>query len=196
MKRIAPFLLCLALAGVPVLRAQDAASEERYNKLSGQIEDLRSTQESLNHKIEGLAKDIEALRIHMDKQPSGNFASDEDVKRLAESVKEVDRKRLDDYERIRTELKNLGKTLAASTPSVHKNSAPSSDESSPKGKSTLPDKWFEYEVKKGDTLSLIVQAYRDNNIKITRDQVLKANPELKPEKMRVGQKIKIPAPQT
>lgn len=51
-------------------------------------------------------------------------------------------------------------------------------------------------MKKGDTLSTIVQAYRDNNIKVTMDQILKANPGLKPERMRVGQKIFIPAPQS
>jgi LysM repeat protein len=70
------------------------------------------------------------------------------------------------------------------------------EDSGTKSKATTPDKGFEYEVKKDDTLSLIVKAYRDNNIKITMDQVLKANPGLKPEKMRVGQKIFIPAPQS
>jgi len=39
-----------------------------------------------------------------------------------------------------------------------------------------------------------VKAYKDNNINVTMDQVLKANPGLKPEKLRVGQKIIIPAP--
>jgi LysM repeat protein/outer membrane murein-binding lipoprotein Lpp len=196
MKRIASFVVCLSLAGARVLCAQDAASEERYNKLSGQIEDLRSAQESLNRKIDALGKDIESVRAHMDKQPSGSFASEEDVKRLADSVKEVDRKRLDDYEKIRTELKSLGKTLAASTPSIHKNSASSTDENPSRTRNTgATEQVYEYEVKKGDTLSVIVQAYRDNNIKITRDQILKANPGLKPEKMRVGQKIRIPPPQ-
>lgn len=196
MKRVAPLLLGLVISAVPALRAQDAASDERYNKLSGQIEDLRSSQDAWNRKLETLAKDIETLRGQLEKQPAGNFASEEDLKRLADAIKEVDRKRMDDYERIRTDLKGLGKTLAASSPSGHKTSPPVVEETSAKAKTTAPDKGFEYEVKKDDTLSLIVKAYRENNIKITMDQVLKANPGLKPEKMRVGQKIFIPAPQS
>lgn len=195
MKRIAIFVLGLALIGAPGLRAQDAATDERLNKLAGQIQDLQSSQEAITRKLEGLAKEFESLRGQLDK-PAGNFASDEDLKRLADTVKEIDRKRLDDYEKIRTELKSLGKTLVASTPSARKISAPAPTEVASNDKSNVPDKGFEYQVKRGDTLSIIVQAYRDNNIKVTMNQILKANPGLKPEKMHVGQKIFIPAPQS
>ncbi len=195
MKRIAVLVMGIALFAGPVLRAQDAASEERFNKLAGQIEDLRAGQEALGKRIETLGKAIESLRSQADK-PSGNYASDEDLKRLAEAVKEIDRKRLEDYEKIRTELKNLGRSLAAPAPAPHKTAPPPLADNSASEKSTVPDKGFEYPVKKGDTLSTIVQAYRDNNIKVTMDQILKANPGLKPERMRVGQKIFIPAPQS
>jgi len=195
MKRIAILVTGFALFACPALRAQDAATEERFNKLSGQIEDLRASQETLGRRIEALGKAIDSLRSQADK-PSGNYAGEEDLKRLAEAVKEIDRKRLEDYEKIRTELKNLGKTLAAPAPAVRKPASASIADNSNSEKSNTPDKCFEYQVKKGDTLSIIVQAYRDNNIKVTMDQILKANPGLKPEKMRVGQKIFIPAPQS
>jgi LysM repeat protein len=194
MKRIVILAVAMACAYLPASRAQDA-NEERYNKLSGQIEDLRSAHDALNRKCEGLIKEIESLRSQLDK-PSGNYASDEDVKRLAETVKEIDRKRLDDYEKIRTELKSLGKTLKESTPTVHKASTSASVEPVASEKSSSPEKGFEYQVKRGDTLSIIVKAYRDNNIKVSTDQILKANPGLTPEKLRVGQKIFIPAPQS
>ena len=51
-----------------------------------------------------------------------------------------------------------------------------------------------YVVQSGDTLSVIVQAYNEKGIKVTTKQILKANPGLVPEKMKVGQKIFIPAP--
>lgn len=195
MKRIVISALGLALIAAPQLRGQDAASEERFNKLAGQIEDLRASQEALGKRIEALGQAIEGLRGQVDK-PSGNYASDEDVKRLAEAVKEIDRKRLEDYEKIRLELKSLGKSLAAPTPPVRSSAPPVVTEPSSTEKASIPDKGYEYKVKKGDTLSIIVQAYRDNNIKVTMDQILKANPGLKPERMRVGQKIFIPAPQS
>ena len=193
MKRIAVLVLGFALFAGPALRAQDAASEERFNKLAGQIEDLRAGQEALGKRIESLGKEIENLRGQVDK-PNGNYATEEDLKRLAEAVKEIDRKRLEDYEKIRTELKNLGRALAAPASTPHKTAPPPAADNSTSEKSSGPDKGFEYLVKKGDTLSIIVQAYRDNNIKVTMDQILKANPGLKPERMRVGQKIFIPAP--
>jgi LysM repeat protein len=191
MKRIAVLIFGLALSATPAVPAQDAATEERLNKLAGQIDDMRANQEALTRKIELLAKELDGVRGKLDK-PSGSYASDEDLKRLADAVKEIDRKRLDDYEKIRVELKNLGKSLSAPAPRAK---PPSTISESPSvEKSGTPDKGFEYQVKKGDTLNSIVQAYHDNNIKVTMDQILKANPGLKPEKMRVGQKIFIPAP--
>ena len=200
MQRIAILAVGCALAWVPMLRAQDAATEERFNRLAGQIEDMRSNQEALGRRLDAIAHEIESLRGKLDK-PSGNFATEEDLKALAESVKEIDRKRLEDYEKIRTELKNLGRSLATSAPAAPRKSAQASvssgSDNSPSAsseKTTATDKGFEYQVKKGDNLSLIVKAYQDNNIKVTMDQILKANPGLKPEKLRVGQKIFIPAP--
>ena len=195
MKRVAIVTLAFTFFGVAGLWAQDAATEERFNKLAGQIDDLRSNQEALTRRIEGLAKDIDALRGKVDK-PVGNFASDEDVKRLADAVKEIDRKRLEDYEKIRNELKNLGRSLSAPAPATPRKTRAPIEESTASEKAGVPDKGFEYQVKTGDTLSIIVHAYRDKNIKVTMDQILKANPGLKPERLRVGQTIFIPAPQS
>ena len=50
-------------------------------------------------------------------------------------------------------------------------------------------------IQSGDTLSAIVQAYKEKNIKVTVAQILKANPGLKAERLIVGTKIFIPAPQ-
>ncbi len=69
------------------------------------------------------------------------------------------------------------------------------EESSVTPASTTSDKGFEYVIKSGDTLEAIVQAYREKNIKVTVSQIVNANPGLKPERLRVGQKIFIPAPQ-
>jgi LysM repeat protein len=192
MKRIAVLVVGMALFRGPALPAQDAATEERLNKLAGQLEDVRSNQDALNRKFESLAREFESLRGRLDKHKA-NYASDEDLKRLAEAVREIDRKRLDDYEKIRVELKNLGKSLAAPAPRVKTTPSAPADNSNSE-KSGVPDKFFEYQVQKGDTLSIIVQAYREKNIKVTTDQILKANPGLKPEKLRVGQTIRIPPP--
>jgi LysM repeat protein len=53
---------------------------------------------------------------------------------------------------------------------------------------------YERTIAAGDTLSVIAAAYRDQGIKVTSDQILKANPGLDPKNLKVGQKIFIPAP--
>ena len=55
-------------------------------------------------------------------------------------------------------------------------------------------KGYEYEVKAGDTLSLIVQAYRKQGVKVTSALVIKANPGLNPNRLFTGKKIFIPDP--
>lgn len=194
MKRISCLLAVLAWCAAPGLHAQDAATEERLNKLSGQIEDLRAGQDSLHKQVQGLIKEMDGLREQIGK-PSGNYAAQEDLKRVAEAVKEVDQKRMEDAEKIRIELLNLRKGLLSTppTPNPKKSVQPSPNDTPANDK---PEKGFEYTIQNGDTLSTIVKAYRDKNIKVTMDQILKANPDLKPEKMKVGQKIFIPAPKT
>jgi len=198
MKRISFLLLALLLCGNSKVRAQDAATEERLNQLSGKIEDLIAGQETQRKQLADLRKEIESLRDQASK-PSGNFAAQEDLKRVADAVKEVDRKRLEDYEKIRTTIKDLGKTLAAPAPTHSRKTEVADASDTPKTSKQTPseksDKGFEHTVKTGDTLSGIVAAYREQNIKVNKEQILAANPGLVPEKMKVGQKIWIPAPQ-
>jgi LysM repeat protein len=190
MKRISWLLAVLTCSAAPGLHAQDAATEERLNKLSGQIEDLRAGQDSLHKQVEALIKEMDSLREQAGK-PSGNYAAQEDLKRVAEAVKEVDQKRMEDAEKIRIELLNLRKGLLASTQTPKKSVQPSPSDTPANDK---PEKGFEYTIQNGDTLSTIVKAYREKNIKVSTDQILKANPDLKPDKLKVGQKIFIPAP--
>jgi septal ring factor EnvC (AmiA/AmiB activator) len=197
MKRISLLLAALLLCGISKVQADDAATEERLNQLSGKIEDLIAGQEAQRKQLSELRREIDSLREQASK-PTGNFAAQEDLKRLADNVKEVDRKRLDDYEKIRTTIKDLGKTLVASSPSTPSHKVKSDGESTeaPKtNKQAASDKGFEHIVKSGDTLSGIITAYREQNIKVNKEQIMAANPGLVPEKMRLGQKIWIPAPQ-
>src|SRR5262249_25639849 len=155
MKRISCLAVLLPLCLSPALRAEDAATEERLNKLAGQIEDLRAGQDALHKQIAALVKEVDALRDQT-ARPTGNFASQEDLKRLAELLKEVDQKRLDDAEKIRTELLNLRKSLLAPAPTQKKAAMAAPAERAERPPADKPEKGFEYEVKKGDTLSIIV----------------------------------------
>ena len=140
-----------------------------------------------------MAKEIESLREQLIK-PSVSYPSHDDLRRLAKTIEEVDRKRLEDYDKIRAELLKLGKTLAAPTPTPKKSAPTPANDTSDNPKSSPPSKGFEYVIEKNDSLSAIVKAYAEKNIKVTTEQILKANPGLDPNRLRVGKKIFIPAP--
>jgi len=194
MKRISFLLAGVLLAAPRVVRAQDAAVEERLNKLTAQFQDLADAKEAQKKRIEELAKQVRDLQEQLSK-PNANYASQEDLKELAGKVQEVDRKRQDDNELILKKIEGLGKTLGAPLPKKPAAASPPGSGSVDTSAPPADGKGYEYVVQSGDTLMAIVQAYREKNIKVTIDQVLKANPGLKPEKMHVGQKIFIPAPQ-
>ena len=190
MKRISFLLLTALLAAPAISPAQDAATEERLNKLSAQIDVLIEAKDAQNKKIDDLQSQIRDLQNQVSK-PSGNYASAEDLKQVADAVKEVDKKRVDDNQRVLNELEKLGKTLGGGG---SRRPAPPKLDATPGPDANPNAPHFEYQVQSGDTLGAIVKAYRDKNIKITLPQILAANPGLKPENMKVGQKIIIPAP--
>jgi phage tail protein X len=102
---------------------------------------------------------------------------------------------MDDAEKIHTELLKLRDLLKA-PPRFAKAEGGSRAEGEVRPRTaSADDKGFEYVIKSGDTLDAIVQAYKEKNIKVTVAQILKANPGLKAERLIVGKKIFIPAPQ-
>ncbi len=187
MKQFFLFLIVALCSGPAVLRAQDAATEERLNKMAAQIEGLIEVRDQQNRKIEQLTRALEDLQAKMNK-PDPDYASQEDVKLLADKLREVDRKRQEDNDRILDMIKTeIPKIIKSSTPRSTPTPAPSDD-------SSIPKEGYEHVVKSGETLSAIIQAYRENGVKVTLSQVLRANPGLKPEQLRVGQKVFIPDP--
>jgi hypothetical protein len=186
MKRIS-ILFMAAVCGMPgALRAQDAAVEERLNQMTARIEILIEGQKAQSDRIAALEKELSALQRQS--RAGEGSVSPEDLRLLREKLQEVDQNRVKDYERTARMLENLRETLSA--PSPRKPNAAAPADPSP-GK---PVDGFEYVVQSGDNLSLIVAAYKEKNIKVTVEQILKANPGLKPEKLKIGQKIFIPAP--
>ncbi len=186
-------LITFCLCATPTGRAQDAATEERLNKLSGQIEDLIAGQKQIKERLASFARELESLREQASK-PTANYAAQEDLKRLADSVKEVDRKRLEDSDKTQAEIRKLGKILAAPVPTSKKSAPTPAIEAPDNSKAGPPSKGFEYVIEKNDNLSAIAKAYAEKNIKVTPEQILKANPGLDPNRLRVGKKIFIPAP--
>jgi LysM repeat protein len=197
MKRIF-FAIFFLTVGAPLAgRSQDAATEERLKQLSGRIEDLIAGQEAQRKQISNLAREIESLR-EQQSHPNTTYAAQEDLKHLADAIKNVDQKRIDDNEKIGATLDKIKKSLEASlrTPKASGSSTEQRERTpGTSNKSDKPEKGFgEYTIQPGDTISAVIAAYKDKGIKLTEKQIMGANPGLVPEKMKVGQKIWIPAP--
>jgi LysM repeat protein len=191
------FVWCLILSCcVAAARAQNAATQQQIDELNGRIQNLQDMQAVQGKRIEALEKEISDLRDKTSQPPPAtDAASATDLKKLADQVQEIDRKRQEDRELILKEIEKLAKVSgspAASRKPPQALTTPTADNPAPAG--TGPQKGYDYTIQRGDTLLAIVKAYRDQGIKVTTEQILKANPGLDPKSLIVGKKIFIPAP--
>lgn len=140
--------------------------------------------------MDALEKKFNDLSDKLNQPGANHFASADDLKKLADQVQEVDKKRRSDNEQILKELEKLDKALGVASASHKSAPVAATDNSTPSG----PQKGYYYEIKSGDTLSAIARAYREQGIKVSVDQILAANPGLNPKNMVVGKKVFIPDP--
>jgi LysM repeat protein len=190
MKRILISMTSLLLIVMPYyVGAQDAAVEERLDKLNGYIQTLLAAQADQQKRISDLARDVANLQEQVSK-PTGNYASQEDLQKLAQSLRDIDQKRIADNEKIVATLEALKK--ASIVPHAEKARSKSTPESADNSGTSGSEPGFYYVIQSGDTLSAICLAYRQKGIKVTPEQILKANPGVKATNLQVGQKIFIP----
>ncbi len=175
------------------LCAQDAGTQAQIDKLSGQIQDLLAAQEQQTKQLAAVQKDISELRDKVNTPQVNDSASSSDLKSLAEKVQEIDKKRQADRELILDQIKQLGKVAGGAPVKTRTKPAPTPAPDETAAPAT-PQKGYEYTVKAGDTIGLIAKAYRDQGVKVTSTQILKANPGLDATKLYVGKKVFIPDP--
>jgi LysM repeat protein len=197
MKKISLWLLTLVFTA-SLAFAQDTATQQQLDKLSGQIQDLLDAQAQQGKRIDALEKEIGELGDKVNTPPVNDSASRDDLKKLAEQVQEIDQKRQDDRDLILKQIENLGKAAALAPPS-HK-PKPSTDTTTTDGDNSAtpagPKNGYYYTIKDGDTLGAIAKAYRDSDqhVRVTKAQIIAANPKMNPDVLIPGKKIFIPDP--
>ncbi len=197
-------------AGI-VGRAQDAALEERVNKLNGLVQDLQESRDNQKKLIDSLAKEIDRLR-EQQTRPNASYASQEDLKRLTDALNEIEKKRQADnaaiaekFDRLGKEIGNLGRSTSGSMPPAKKSpksQTPPPDKTGSGGAQSTKETGYEYPVQPNDTLTSIAKKYNtdpaskwaSSSLKLTPEDILKANPGLEERKLMAGKKIWIPAP--
>jgi len=195
MKTISLWLCLLTFAAFNpgFARAQDAETTERLNKVEGYVQDLLAAREAQDKHMAALEKEIADLRDKINQPGANNYASAEDLQKLAGQVQDLAKKQQADNDQIVKTLDKLSKisggSAASRRPPPEVAPATTPDNPPPGG----PQKGYYYTIQDKDTLSAVAKAYRAQNIKVTVEQILKANPGLDPKNLIVGKKIFIPA---
>jgi LysM repeat protein len=175
--------------------AQDAATQQLIDQINGRIQDIYGVLDKQDKRIATLEKSVGDLSDKLNQPGANNYASADDLKKLAEQVKELAKKQQDDNDLVLKELEKLAKgggipATSHRPPSVSKDNPPAAD-----GSGAGPQKGYYYTIQSHDTLSAIAKAYSaELKAKVTVEQILAANPGLDPNHMAVGKKIFIPDP--
>jgi septal ring factor EnvC (AmiA/AmiB activator) len=199
MKRQLLFLLVASLALVSRVQAEDTPAsaaerqeaEERYKRMSADIEDLKTALASHQQRLTEQREEIRRLTDELARANANkDFATKDDFRHLAEKIKEVDEKRLAEDAKVAEKLEKLAKMFSQPTKPIASAPAP---KVSPEPKSAT-EKGYEYTVRAGDSnLNVIIQALAKQGTKVTMRQVMDANPSVNWNKLRIGQKLFIPA---
>ena len=91
MKRIFIWIFILSFS-LAAARAQDDATQQQINKLSGQLQDALDAQAVQAKRITALEKEISDLRDKTSQPVAADNASTHVLKKLAEQVQELARK--------------------------------------------------------------------------------------------------------
>lgn len=170
--------------------AQRQEAEEKYKRMSADVESVLAANMALQKKVSALENELIKLREDQSRRAEDNSTT-EGLKKLAEKIQEVDRKRESDKDLILAEIKTIGKTLSAPAP----RQKPTVSTEAHAG----PEKGFPYVIQSGDTLLAILTDYnaefKSKGMKtVTMNQVINANPSVNWNRLKIGQKIVIPAP--
>ncbi|MHB8519917.1 MAG: LysM peptidoglycan-binding domain-containing protein [Limisphaerales bacterium] len=201
MKRLLSLLLVassFAAFGLPA-RAEDSAdtaaaiaerqaAEERYKRLNSAVEDLVAAHVAMEKRLNAVVDELRTLREDVARANSEatHYASREEFDTLARKLKELDEQRKKDRDLILDKIQELGKLQAVVPPAP----APAPVPADAVGR--IPAKGYDYQIQSHDTLSAVIEAYRQKGVKVTLQQVIDANPHLDSKRLRVGQKIFIP----
>jgi predicted RNase H-like nuclease (RuvC/YqgF family) len=189
----------LSAQDTPAAVAERQETEERFKTLTTRLENLEETIQAYRTSLDKLTKELGHLRDDLDRVQNNNSSAGmkESLRLLEEAIKEVDRKRIADNEKVLATLdklaKNFSEKVASSPPSkpLSSSNASKPDLSKPGPGS---EKGYEYVIKEGDTLSGVVSRLHAQGFKVSQKQVADANPGINWSRLRIGQKIFIPAP--
>jgi regulator of replication initiation timing len=213
-----PFLLGLSLLAAPLGLGAAEIDAEDFRRLADRVNSHDEAFDAYRNTIQDLRTEVARLRAENDRlrtqvNTPRNYATQEQITKLADQIREVEKNRTADKQQFLDafeKLKSLPPTVVVPPPSsrpktTETSNRPTGDKPTPtKEPATtdkptpaapeLPGEFYEHTLGEGETLSAVIDAYnKEHGLKVRLAQVLKANPAIKdPKKLRQGQKIRIP----
>lgn len=210
MKRI--FALATLLALLPVfapLRAQvDPATaaaereqaEERHRNIISRLERMEESIAAFQKSATSLREEVRKVKDEMDRLKNKNesAATQESIKRLADSIEAVDKKRAADYEKNVRAFEEMKKVILERPAASGRTPAPpltgGQDPVKPPAGTPGKQAGWNYTIKSGDTLAGVALALRKQGINVSSTQIEKANEGVNWNKLKINQIIFIPKP--
>jgi TolA-binding protein len=204
------FLLLLALFPPRTFAQGLQVDAEEFKRMAGEVADLKDANQAHQRRIRELTMQIESLRSSLREANErhttklADFVTREDIKKIVDSIREVDDKREADKKLILEQIKELGKTLTMPTPepSKSKNNRKNTEpkEITHEQPAAIEGEFYEYKVQKNDAFSKIVNDWNATlkergKRTVTYDEVKRANPKVNLNKIYEGQKILLPLPE-
>lgn len=190
--------------------AQDAAAiaareeaDARYKGMTARIEELENAVHDQQKTMSKLNEELRSMREELSKlaNSSKDSATQDSIKRLADAIEEVDKKRLSDNKNALTrfneameEIKKIIANQATRKPPVPQPGTTSTPNNSGTKTTTPPpqENGFKYAIRSGDTLSGLVLKLKKQGIVLTQKQLKEANPDVNWDRLKVNQEIFIP----
>lgn len=221
--RIVALGITLAVGGIsPRLRAE--ITPEDIRQLQTRFQQAEESEERLRARIQKLEATVAELRSQIGDVRSvaasagKDAVTQEQLRKVLDQLKELDRRRQEDNEKVLQQIKRLADLPAPPPPSFEdpkpRGRKPAGDpgsgggtggaapRSEPKGepkaepaKPLLPAdyEFYDHVVRDGQSLGQIINEYNKGyGLKVRLKHVLEANPKLRPERLAPGQKVRIP----
>ena len=218
--------MAMILGGILSLQAE--ITPEDIRQLQTRFQQAEESEERLRARIQKLEATIAELRSQMGEVRSvaasagKDAVTQEQLKKVLDQLRDLDRRRQDDNEKVVQQIKRLADLPTAPPPSFDdpkpKGRKPSAEPSVGAGgngagaksdsksdlksepkvdvpKPTLPAdyEFYEHVVRDNQSVSQIINEYNKGyGLKVRLKHVLEANPKLRPERLITGQKIRIP----
>lgn len=180
----------------PSSREDSEAERKKLLRAADQIDVIQAELDTLRAQADQNRAEIDRLKNELAAARSENAMLKNDILTLKAAVEKLDTMRAQERELL---LKEVSKIVADGSkshtapvvppPAQAKTEEPSAPVPAP---NPTGETGYTYTVQKGDTLWAIVEAYHEQGVKVTVDEIRRANKMSKNQALQTGQKLFIP----